>query len=321
MNKPQEKVIGILGGGGFLGRYVVHLLASHGYLLKIGGRHPEKYLHLHVASTPGRIQLNKIDVRRPDSLHTFIEGCDGIINLVGILFEKGDQHFDALHVNACEAIASLCRKKNIGHLISLSALGASDKSLSHYAQTKAQGENITLQHFPTATILRPSLLFGPEDHFFNRFAAMMRIAPIIPVFKGGKTRFQPVYVLDIARAILACMNAALFPLKDNQPLVQGQTFELGGPEIFTFEELLEEIMDTIQRQRVLLHLPTFFGYMLSFLSKALPTPLLTMDQLRLLDSDSICTGTHPGFSSLNLSPESLHTILPTYLQRFSSVIT
>lgn len=318
MTHPQEKIIGILGGGGFLGRYVVNLFASQGYLLKVGGRHPEKYLHLKIASSPGRIQLHKVDVRNTDSLSNFIDGCHGIVNLVGILFEKGDQCFEALHTKAAETIASLCTQTGVQHMISVSALGAHAKSTSHYATTKALGEGTTLKHFPTATILRPSLLFGPEDHFFNRFAAMMRLSPIIPIFKGGHTKFQPVYVMDVARAVVACMNVVL--QQKNQDLsVQGKTFDLGGPDIFTFEELLEKIMDVIQRPRVLVHFPLLFGYFLSMISKAFPTPFLTVDQLRLLENDSICSKKAPGLQELKVCPTALDVILPTYLHRFSKI--
>lgn len=315
--KQSEKVIGVLGGGGFLGRYVVNLLASQGYLLKVGGRHPEKYLHLKTAATPGRIQLHKVDVRSEKSLENFITGCDGVVDLVGILFERGQQRFDAVHAKAADVIAKLSTKEGVKHLIYISALGIDQKSTSLYAQTKLLAEENVRNHFPKATILRPSLIFGPEDQFFNRFAAMMRLSPVIPVFKDGRTRFQPVYVMDVARAIAACLYGPLHPFSDSVISVQGQTFELGGPTIFSFQELLEKIMDVTDRSRPIIHLPTVFGYGLSLVSKFLPTPLITMDQLRLLGVDSVCSSQYPGFQDLGIAPESLESVLPTYLNRFA----
>lgn len=318
----QDKVIGVFGGGGFLGRYVISLLASDGYLIKVGGRHPEHYTHLKVGNAPGQLHFQKVDVRSFSTLDTFIEGCDAVINLVGILFEKGDQRFEALHTYAAEKIASLCAKKKVQHLIYVSALGAHLQSPSLYARTKAEAEQSLLHNFPTATILRPSLLFGAEDHFFNRFAKMMQFSPLIPVFNKGKTRFQPVYVLDVARAIKACLDTTLHDHNDTPILhVQGKTFELGGPDILTFEELLEKIMDIIQRPKPIVHLPAFCGYGLSLLSKILPSPLLTMDQLRLLKSDSVCREGSLRLQDLNISPVSPDTILPLYLNQFSKSVS
>lgn len=316
MTHSFEKVVGVLGGGGFLGRYVVNALYHKEMLVKVGGRHPERYGHLKVGSFPGHIQLYKVDLRREASVKDFIDGCDVVVNLVGLLFERGTQRFDVVHTEAAKMVANVCAAQGVKHLIHVSALGAHEKSGSHYARTKALAETHIQRSFPTATILRPSLIFGPEDNFFNRFANIIRLFPIAPLFKDGATRFQPVYVGDVARAIATCVQTVAGNRQDDAIPVQGKQFELGGPDIFTFQELLEKIMDIMDQPRPFLHLPDVVGYGLSLVSKVMTRPILTIDQIKLLSTDAICTGEYPGFSDLNINPKSLDEVLPAYLGRF-----
>ncbi len=304
MERPE--VIGIIGGGGFVGSGIVQLLAKKNTIIKVGSRHPEEHLSLKMAATVGKIQLNPCDVRSKESIQSFVKGCDVVINLAGILFEKRRETFQAIHVDGAKMIAEACNEAHVKQLIHISALGIDQPSHSLYARSKAEGEVAVKKNFQDAVILRPSLIFGTDDKFFNKFAAMATLLPFLPVFKGGHTAFQPIYVEDLALAVGAVIDQE----------IKDKTFELAGPDVFTFRELLEIILDVLGKNPRILALPTLFGYGISFLSKFLSEPLLTRDQLRLLCVDSVASGKLPGVKELGITPKTLLSVLPTYLKRF-----
>jgi len=303
--KRTPQVVGIIGGGGFLGRYVVRDLARQGYLVKVGSHQPEKHLDLKTSATIGKIQLVFCDVRSKGSVDQFVDGCDVVMNLAGILFEGKNKRFETIHAQGAAFIATAAKEKGVKQLIHVSALGI-EGNRSIYAKTKLSAEESVRKIFHEAVIVRPSLIFGAEDKFFNKFAAMALISPILPVFKGGHTEFQPVYVGDVSEALV-------FVVKNQ---VKSKIFELAGPEKYTFRDLLDMMMDVIGKARRIVPFPTIFGGLISFFSKFIPEPLLTLDQLRLLEANSVFSGKYPGLKDLSITPHTLGEILPTYLKRF-----
>jgi NADH dehydrogenase len=300
----QGKRIAIFGGSGFLGRVLVQKLAQKGAVIKIGVRAPDEALFLRPMGHVGQIIPTYSDITNPASVAALCEGADYVVNLVGILYQKKHQKFNTVHIKGAQTIAEACKKKGIQRLIHISALGAEANSPSKYAATKAKAEKVVLAADPMATILRPSLMIGPDDHFFNLFASMSRISPVLPLFGGGLTRFQPVYVGDVATAIIKL-------LEENTG--QGKIFELGGPSVYTFKELMTLMLKTIKRKKILLPLPFFVGEMLGTILQLLPHPLLTRDQIILLKKDSIVSKRALTFKDLKITPSSLEAILPTYL--------
>jgi NADH dehydrogenase len=255
----------------------------------------------------GQIQLATVNVTDGDAVARALRGADAAINLVGILYESGKQRFDALHAEAAGTIAKAARAQGMRALVHVSALGANADSSSLYARSKAAGEAAVRDAFPTAAVLRPSLLFGPEDNFFNRFAGLARLAPALPVIGGGRSRFQPAYVCDVAEAVVRCLSGAAG---------QGMTYELGGPRIYTFRQLLELVLAETNRRRLLVPVPFSIAMIQAAVLGLLPKPLLTRDQVRLLEQDNVVSPEAHNFADLGIDPESLETIVPTYLWRF-----
>jgi NADH dehydrogenase len=231
-----------------------------------------------------------------------------VINLVGIFHEIGKQKFDSIHHQAAIKIAQICQEENVQTLIHFSALGAHLNASSHYAKTKAEGENRVQNIFPKTVIFRPSLVFGAEDNFFNRFAAIALLYPFLPLVYRGQTQFQPVFVNDIARAVEVVISQN----------IQGQILELGGSTVYTFKQLMEIMLKTINRSCALIPMPNFIAYTVGSIAQYLPNPILTIDQMRLLKMNNILTNTKPGLNDLGISPKSLEAIIPTYLRRFHS---
>jgi NADH dehydrogenase len=226
---------------------------------------------------------------------------------VGILHQSGAQRFQSLHADAAGALAGGAAEHGVTRLIHFSALGASLQSPSLYARTKAEGEKLVCSAFPNATIMRPSVVFGPEDDFFNRFAALARILPVLPLIGGGRTRFQPVFVGDVALATMSALG---------DPRAQGQTYELGGPEVLTLKEVMQTVLYETRRNRLLVNLPFWIARMEAALLGLMPHPLLTLDQVRLLESDNVVSPGAAGLSALGVSPTTVETIIPAYLWRF-----
>ena len=295
----------VFGGSGFIGRYIVRGLAAEGWVVRVACRDAIAAAFLKTAGAVGQVVPMHVDVTAPDEvLDAAIAGADAVINLVGILYESGRRSFKAIHTEVPARIARIAAKNGVSRVIQMSALGADAGSPSAYARSKAEGEIGTLAAFPQATIIRPSIVFGPEDSFFNKFACIARYSPALPLIGGGQTRFQPVYVCDVADAIIRALHA---------DSARGQTYELAGPRIYTFRELIELMLREVRRHRGLIPLPFWLADIQAGVLQLLPFPLLTRDQVRLLRRDNVLSGTKPGLPELGVQPTALELILPTYL--------
>ena len=307
---PLETLVTIFGGSGFLGRHVVRALAKLGYRIRVAVRRPELAGYLQPLGQVGQIHAVQANLRYQGSVEAAVRDADLVINLVGILFERGRQRFEAVHGFGAEAVA-LAAAAFGARLIHVSALGADASSPSLYARSKAMGESLVLAAVPAAVILRPSILFGPEDAFFNRFAAMARFSPVLPLIGGGHTRFQPVFAGDVASAAVAAIEGQA---RD------GATYELGGPEVKSFRELMEFMLATIARKRLLVPIPFGVAKLQASLLQLLPKPLLTTDQVELLRRDNIVSAEAKregrSIEALGIDPIAMATIVPSYLWRF-----
>jgi len=241
-----ERVVTVFGGSGFIGRYLVQRLARQGWIIRVAVRHPQSALFLKPCGDVGQIVPLAASLQCEESIAAAVEGATAVVNLVGILYERGRQTFRTVHVEGAERVARAAAAAGAGRLVHMSALGADSASPSAYARTKAEGERLVLASFPGASVIRPSIVFGPEDAFFNRFARLARFLPALPLIGGGRTRFQPVYVGNVADAMVAVLA---------DPASAGITYELGGPRIYTFRELMEILLREIGRRRLLLPLP------------------------------------------------------------------
>ncbi len=305
-----DTLITVFGGSGFLGRHVVRALAKRRFRIRVAVRRPDLAGHLQPLGTVGQIHAVQANLRFPDSVEAAVRDAAVVINLVGILFERGRQRFAAVHSEGAETIAQAASDFG-ARLIHVSAIGADENSSSLYARSKAEGERRVLAAKPTATIMRPSVVFGPEDDFFNRFAALARIAPVLPLIGGGHTRFQPVFVGDVASAIAQAAEGNVRP---------GTIFELGGPEVRTFRELMEYVLATIERDRLLLPVPFALAKLQAGFLQFLPNPPLTPDQVELLRSDNIVSDEAKRrghtLEGLHIDPTAIEAVVPSYLWRF-----
>jgi uncharacterized protein YbjT (DUF2867 family) len=297
----------VLGGSGFIGRYVVQRLAARGDVVPVGCRHAEDAKFLMTFGLVGQIAAVDVAIDDEQLLPAFLAGNEALVNSVGILRESGTQTFERVHHLGPARMARLAREAGVGRLLHISAIGADPRSPSAYARTKAAGEAAVRDAFPTATILRPSVVFGPEDQFFNRFAAIATISPVLPVIGGGGTRFQPVYVGDVADAVLKCLD---------DPATAGRTYELGGPKIYTFRELLELLLTEIRRKRLLVDLPFGLAGFQARVMSIMPNPPLTPDQVELLKRDNVVSSGALTLATLGIPATAVEGILPTYLDRF-----
>lgn len=302
------QLITIFGGSGFIGRHLVQRLGANGYQVRIAVRDTENALPLITQGNVGQIVGIRTNVRNQESVERAVAGADIVINLVGILYEKGPQTFERIHVEAAGRIAAAARQAGVKQLVHLSALGVSPDHPSAYARSKARGEERVAQEFPGASILRPSVVFGNDDDFFNRFASLLAIAPVFPLAGGGKSKMQPVWVEDVADAIVRIIET---------PAAQGKTYELAGPEVFTFAELMQKVLDYTQRRCLLLPVPygvmRFMGTLMSLLPGR---PLLTSDQVILLRHDNVAAGNCPGLEALGINAAAVDAVVPQYLRRF-----
>jgi uncharacterized protein YbjT (DUF2867 family) len=297
----------VFGGSGFIGRYIVQRLARRGWMVRVAIRRPDEALFLKPMGDVGQITPVAANIRHERSVSAAVEGADAVINLVGILYEGGLQRFDAVHAEGPRRLARAAKVAGAHRFLHLSALGADPQSPAAYGRSKAAGETQVLDQFPAATIFRPSIVFGPEDDFFNRFAKMAQLLPALPLIGGGRTRFQPVYVGDVADAAMAALE---------NPDSAGRTYELAGPKAYSFKELMEILLAQIGRRRLLLPIPMPLARLQATLLGLLPHPLLTLDQLRLLERDNVPSGQFAGLKELGIDPEGLEAILPSYLDRF-----
>lgn len=303
----------VFGGSGFVGRYTVRALARDGWRVRAAVRRPDLAGHLQPMGGVGQIAAVQANLRYPASVAASLEGADVAINLVAILHKSGAQTFDAVHVDGARAVARAAKAAGVKRFIHVSAIGADPKSAGHYGRTKAAGEAVVLEEFPDAVILRPSIVFGPEDQFFNRFANLARMAPMMPLV-GGKTKFQPVYVGDLAQALLAAANGKAKP---------GTVYEIGGPEIDTFRGLLDKTQTWAGRAKPYFPMPFWLAKLAAFATVPLPNGLrpLTVDQVRMLQTDNIvsaaATAEGRTLAGLGVAPaQSISSIVPAYLERY-----
>lgn len=322
------KLVVVIGGSGFIGRHLVQRLARAGHRIRVCVRDTEGALFLKPLGDLGQIAFRKTDVLKTGDLDDAVAGADWVVNLVGILYESGRRTFQAMHVDAAEAIAKGAARHGAERMVQMSALGASPKAAAKYAQTKAAGEAAVLAAYPHATILRPSVVFGPQDGFFNLFATLARVMPVLPVytqdgfmprvfrkdgqgpidwFGSGGPKFQPVYVGDVADAIMRVLTTGGHA---------GLTYELCGPRTVSMKEVMELVVEQIQRRRLIVPVPMWKASLLATLTGWLPKPIITHDQVKLLKVDNVCSGAHPGLAQLGIEPETMEAILPTYLSRF-----
>jgi uncharacterized protein YbjT (DUF2867 family) len=307
---PLETLVTIFGGSGFLGRHVVRALAKLGYRIRIAVRRPDLAGYLQPLGRVGQIHAVQANLRYPASIETAARGSDVVINLVGILVERGPQQFDAVQASGAEAVARAAAHLG-ARMIHVSAIGADEKSPSRYARSKAAGEKLVLAAVPSAVILRPSILFGPEDEFFNKFASIARLSPALPLIGGGSTLFQPVFAGDVASAIVAVIEGRS---------EAGKVYELGGPEVKSFKDLMQFMLATIERRRLLIPVPFAVADILASFLQLMPKPLLTPDQAELLRHDSIVSepAKNQGrtLEALGIDPIAMAVVVPSYLWRF-----
>lgn len=292
----------VVGGSGFIGRTVVQRLAKAGWVVRVATRDPAASAYLKPLGNVGQIVPLRASITDPASLAIAVEGAEAVINLVGILHESGRQSFDAVQAQGPATLAELAAKAGAKNFIQVSAIGADPNSPAAYGRSKAAGEAGVRRVFPAAVILRPSIVFGPGDGFFNRFAAMARFAPALPLIGGGHTKFQPVYVGDVADAVMVALE---------NPDCAGKTYELGGPKVYTFRELMELTLAQIGRKRCLISLPWGIARLQAAVMEKLPAPMLTRDQVAMLERDNVASG--PGLKELGITPTAVEAILPTYL--------
>ena len=309
----MSKLVTIYGGSGFVGRYITRRMAAAGWRVRVAVRRPNEALFVKPYGVVGQVEPVFCNIRDDASVAAVMQDADAVVNCVGILAESGRNSFDAVQVEGAARIARIAAEQGVAQMVHLSAIGADAQSDSAYARTKAEGEAAVLEHMPAAVILRPSIIFGPEDQFFNRFAAMTRMGPFLPI-AGSATRFQPVYVEDVARAAEAALEGAAVP----------GVYELGGPRVASFRELMQTMLEVIQRRRIVIGLPFWIARimagvldMVQFVSFGLlANKILTRDQLRNLAHDNVVGAEARGFEALGITPTTMEAVLPEYLWRF-----
>jgi NADH dehydrogenase len=306
----SDSLVTVYGGSGFLGRHVVRALAKRHYRIRVACRRPELTGHLQPLGRVGQIHAVQANLRHAESVDAAARDADAVVNLVGILTETGRQTFGAVQRSGAQAVAQAAAAHG-ARMVQVSAIGADSNSQSGYARSKAEGEAAVLAAVPSAVIVRPSIIFGPEDTFFNRFAAMARMLPALPLIGGGLTRFQPVFAGDVASAIADAVEGKAKP---------GTTYELGGPEVLTFKQLMQFTLDTIERRRALVSLPFPLASLMASVLQFVPGAPLTPDQVEMLRTDNVVSdgAQHEGrtLTAFGIAPESIAAIVPTYLWRF-----
>lgn len=307
----NRALVTIYGGSGFLGRNVVRAIARTGARMRIAVRRPELAGHLQPLGSVGQINPVQANVRFPDSLVAAAEDADAVINLVGILFPSGKQTFKSVQDEGARHVAEAAKAAGVRAFVHVSAIGADSNSPSIYARTKAAGEAAVTEIFPGAVIFRPSVVFGPEDDFFNRFAALAQLSPVLPLLGGGHTKFQPVFVGDVARAIVAALEGRA---PERAP------YELGGPEILTMRQVMERVLDYTMRERPLVPVPFWFAKLQGAILQVLPKPPLTIDQVRLLQRDNVVSDVaikaRRTLEGLGIEPVAVESVVPDYLEQF-----
>ncbi len=305
-------LVTVFGGTGFVGRQVVRSLAKQGWRVRVAARNVGRGYRLRMLGDVGQIEVVQANVRDAASVDRALDGAEACVNLVGVLYETGRQDFSTLHADAAGAIARAAAARGVTRFVQMSAIGADADSPAKYARTKAAGEAAVRAALPSAVILRPSIIFGPEDAFFNRFAGLTSFSPALPLIGGGHTRFQPVYVGDVAAAVAKVLG---------DPASAGRTYELGGPTVYSFRELLAFILRETGRSRLLVPVPWFAAKILGVigdLQAAVPIipPQLTSDQVENLRADNVVSEGAAGLAELGIEPRAVEAIVPSYLYRY-----
>src|SRR5216683_2559406 len=299
-------LITVFGGTGFIGRHLVPLLVRSGETVSLAVRHPGRVKMTTVSGQPP--EIIQADVLDDVAVGTAIAGADAVVNLVGILTETARQTYRAIHVEGARRVALAAQRHGVMRVIHISALGASPTSPAISDQTKAEGEQAVREVFPQATIVRPSLVFGEDDHFFSRFTAMIRSSPALPLIGGGMTKFQPVFVDAMTAGLLELLK---------RPETAGKTYEFGGPQVYSFKVLLELLLTALNRQRVLIPIPFTLAEMQAGLLELLPNPTLTRDQVRLLNTDKVISGVEPTLGDLGVQTWPLEEFLAVFKDKYS----
>ena len=303
------RLVTVFGGSGFIGRYIIQRLAQRGWLIRVAVRRPDAALFLKPLGDVGQITPIAVNLRDDASVAAAVDGAEAAINLVGILYESGRQTFAAVHVEGARRAAAAAKAAGAQRFIQMSAIGADARSPSDYARSKAAGEAAVRVVFAEASIVRPSIVVGPEDDFFNRFAAMARLSPVLPLIGGGRTRFQPVYVGDVADAFLKLIE---------DPATRGRTYELGGPRVYSFKELLQLMLRETRQRRLLVPLPFALADLQAAVLELLPRPPLTRDQVRMLRRDNVVAPGASTLADLGIRPTAIEIVIPSYLDRYRS---
>lgn len=303
--RNSARRVTVFGGSGFVGRHVVRRLAARGDVVRVAVRDPVAAAFLKPMGNVGQVVPMRVDIADAGAVAEALRGADAAINLVGILRETGRQRFDAVQGEGAERLAAAARAAGVARFVQVSAIGADAASDSAYARSKAAGEAGVRRHYPDAPILRPSVVFGPEDDFFNRFAQLAQLAPAVPLVGGGHTRFQPVYVGDVADAVLRVLDS---------PEASGRIYELGGPRTMTFREVIEFVLAQTGRRPALVNLPFGVASILAAIMEKLPAPQLTRDQVRLLRRDNVVSEGAPGLRELGIEPTPVEAVVPGYLE-------
>jgi uncharacterized protein YbjT (DUF2867 family) len=305
-----DKLITVFGGSGFLGRHLVRALAKRHYRIRVAVRRPDLAGHLQPLGRVGQIHAVQANVRYPRSVEAAARDADVVVNLTGILFERGRQRFSSVQSFGAEQVA-LAAAAHGARMVHVSAIGADENSASEYARSKAAGEKAVFAAMPAANVFRPSVMFGPEDDFFNKFAAMARMMPALPLVGGGETRFQPVFVGDVAEAVARAVDGDVAP---------GTTYELGGPEVKTFKQLMEYVLAVTERKRLLLPVPFALAKFQAMVLQYLPNPPVTPDQIELLKSDNVVSDAaiadNRTLQGLGIDGTAVEAVVPSYLWRF-----
>lgn len=311
MNAVAPGLVTVFGGSGFVGSQVVQALARRGWRVRIACRRPDRAWKLQTSGAVGQLQSVRCDATRPEDVAAALRGADAAINLIGILYESGRRTFQALHVDASRTIAEACAAAGVDRLVQVSAIGADPESRSSYARSKAAAEMAVREVKPDTVVIRPSVVFGAGDDFLNRFAALSTMAPALPLIGGGQTKFQPVYVADVAEAIARATS---------MPAAAARTFELGGPAVMTFEDVLKLIRRETYRSFGLVPLPFFvaraIGSMAQLTALVGIAPVLTGDQVTLLEADNVVAADAEGLAALGIEPTGIEAIAPSYLWRY-----
>ena len=303
----KQKIATIFGASGFIGRHLIRRLTEKDFLIVAATRSPYLNGHLKPLGNPGQIDLEKVNLFDEENLRTLIKNSDVVINLIGILYETRKQKFENIHVNFPDLLSKICSDLKIEKFIHISALGIDKNINSKYMQSKLMGEKKILNNFNNSIILRPSIVYGDGDKFFNQFATLAEFLPALPLIGGGQTKFQPIYVSDLCKAIATIL--------DKEEIDQN-IYELGGSQVYTFKEMMEILLKQIKKKRFLIPIPFSIAKFQAKILQLFPKPLLTTDQVEMLKYDNVVSNNYPTLKDLEINPQSIESVLPSYIWRF-----